>query len=118
MRVTKLVIGILLIVLSCWLLIEGLLGGLIGLWQDRNIVSAILEIIMGGLFMGAGIVYICLEKSPYMGGDITGLVLLLIAGLAGIGGGFFNKWLFLYAFISLVIGIGFFAWHMLAGSDD
>ncbi|WP_297816968.1 hypothetical protein [uncultured Lactobacillus sp.] len=118
MRVTKLVVGILLVVLSCWLLIEGLFGGLVGLWQVRNIVSGILEIIMGGLMMGAGIVYICLENSPYYGGDITGLVLLLISGLCGIAGGFFNRWLFVYAFISLVAGIGFFAWHLMVGDDD
>lgn len=118
MRVTKLVVGILLVVLATWLLVEGLLGGLLGIWQTRSIAGGILEIILGGLFMGAGIVYICLEKSPYLGGDITGLALLIPGGLVGIAGGFFNRWMFLYALISFVIGVGFFAWHMMVGEDD
>jgi threonine/homoserine/homoserine lactone efflux protein len=62
MRVTKLVIGILMIVLSVWLFLDGLLGQLLGIYATKSIVGGILEIIIAGLFIGAGIVYICLEK--------------------------------------------------------
>ena len=88
MRVTKLVIGILMIVLSVWLFLDGLLGQLLGIYAAKSIVGGILEIIIAGLFIGAEIVYICLEKSPYLGGDITGLILMIIAGILGIFGGF------------------------------
>ncbi len=36
MRVTKLVIGILMIVYSVWLFIQGLLGGFLGIIADRK----------------------------------------------------------------------------------
>lgn len=118
MRVTKLVIGILMIVLSVWLFLDGLLGQLLGIYATKSIVGGILEIIIAGLFIGAGIVYICLEKSPYLGGDITGLILMIIAGVLGIFGGFIYAWMFLYAAIALVIGFGFYIWHRIIGTDD
>lgn len=70
MRVTKLVIGILMIVLSIWLFLDGLLSQLLDIYATKSIFGGILEIVIAGLFIGAGIVYICLEKSPYLGGDI------------------------------------------------
>lgn len=118
MRVTKLVIGILMIVLSVWLFLDGLLGQLLGIYAAKSIVGGILEIIIAGLFIGAGIVYICLEKSPYLGGDITGLILMIIADVLGIFGGFIYAWMFLYAAIALVIGFGFYIWHRIIDTDD
>ena len=118
MRVTKLVIGILMIVLSIWLFLDGLLGQLLGIYATKSIFGGILEIVIAGLFIGAGIVYICLEKSPYLGGDITGLILMIIAGILGIFGGFIYAWMFLYAAIALIIGFGFYIWHCIIGTDD
>ena len=117
MRITKLVTGILLIMLSVWLLVEGLMNCILGVWTERNIASGVLEIILGGLFMGAGIVYICLENDPFMGGDITCFILLIIGAIVGFVGCFFNRWMFLYAVISLIVGIGFFVWHRRIGEE-
>lgn len=86
--------------------------------RTKSIVGGILEIIIAGLFIGAGIVYICLEKSPYLGGDITGLILMIIAGVLGVFDGFICAWMFLYAAIALVIGFGFYIWHRIIGTDD
>lgn len=113
MRVTKLVIGILMIVLSIWLFLDGLLGQLLGIYATKSIFGGILEIVIAGLFIGAGIVYICLEKSLYLGDDITGLILMIIAGILGIFGGFIYAWMFLYVAIALIIGFGFYIWHRI-----
>ncbi len=115
MRITKLVTGILLILLAIWLCFEGIMSGILGIWASRNLVSGILEIILGSLFIAAGVVYIVMEADPYMGGDITCFILLIIGGGVGLAGGFFNVWLILYAVISLIIGIGFFVWHHIIG---
>ncbi|MGK9467110.1 hypothetical protein ACRQTT_10955, partial [Lactobacillus helveticus] len=113
---------ILMIVLSIWLFLDGLLGQLLGIYATKSIFGGILEIVIAGLFIGAGIVYICLEKSPYLGGDITGditgLILMIIAGILGIFGGFIYAWMFLYAAIALIIGFGFYIWHRIIGTDD
>ncbi len=55
MRVTKLVVGILLLVLAAWLLIDGVANGILGIWTDPNYVYASLEIILAGLFIVAGV---------------------------------------------------------------
>lgn len=117
MRIAKLVVGILLLVLAVWLLVDGILNGILGIWTSPNYVYATLEIILAGLFIGAGVVYIVQENNPFLGGDITNLILLIIGGIIGLVGGFFNGWMFLYAVISLVVGIGFFIWHVKIGES-
>lgn len=111
MRIAKLVFGIFLIVLAGWLFVDGLINGILGIWASSDIVSGVLEIIMAGLFIASGIIYIIFEKSKNFDGDITGLILLVICGTIGVVGGFFDSLLFLYAAISFIIGIGFFVWH-------
>lgn len=117
MRITKLVVGILLLVLAAWLLVDGIVNGILGIQTEPNYVYASLEIVLAGLFIGAGVVYIVQEDSPFLGGDITGLILLIIGGIAGIAGGFINHQMFLYAVVSLVVGIGFFIWHSKTCED-
>lgn len=117
MRVAKLVTGILLIVLAAWLLFEGFMNGFLSVWTSSSIISATLEIVLAGLFIGAGVVYIALEDDPFIGGDITCFILLIIGGVVGIAGSFFNRWMLLYAAISLVVGIGFFVWHHIIGEE-
>ena len=102
-----------MIVLSIWLFLDGLLGQLLGIYATKSIFGGISEIVIAGLFIGAGIVYICFEKSPYLGDDITGLILMIIAGILGIFGGFIYAWMFLYVAIALIIGFGFYIWHRI-----
>lgn len=111
MRVTKLVVGILLILLSVWLFIHGLLFGLVGLKGLQNILAGVIELIMAGLILAAGIVYIVTENKRGLGGDITNFVLLLIAALLSIGGWLYNG-LIWYGALVLIIGVGFFIWHL------
>ncbi|WP_431814704.1 hypothetical protein [Limosilactobacillus portuensis] len=117
MKVTKLVVGILLLVLAAWLLIDGIVDGILGIWTSPDYVYASLEIILSGLFIGAGVVYIVQENSPFLGGDITGLILLVIGGIIGIIGGFIDRWMFFYAVVSLIVGVGFFIWHSKTCED-
>ena len=111
MRVTKLVVGILLILLSVWLFIHGLIFGLIGLKDLQNIPAGIIEMIMAALILAAGIVYVATENRSGLGGDITDFVLLLIAGLISIGGWMYNG-IVLYGALVLVIVIGFLVCHL------
>ena len=107
MRVTKLVIGILMIVYSVWLFIQGLLGGFLGIIAEKNMVAGIIGVLLCGLFMASGIVYV----STGLGGDIAGLAMMIVAGILGIIGGFYAG-LIWTGILALVIGIGFFVWHL------
>ena len=81
MRVTKLVIGILMIVYSVWLFIQGLLGGFLGIISEKNMVAGIIGVLLCGLFMANGIVYVSTENSDGLGGDIAGLAMMIVAGI-------------------------------------
>lgn len=111
LRVTKLVIGILMIILAVWLFVQSLLGGLIGIMGPRNIFAGVIEMVVSLLFLAAGIVYVATEKRKSLGGDITGFILMLIAGLLGVIG-WTNYGLVFYGVAALIIGIGFFVWHL------
>ena len=111
MRVTKLVIGILMIVYSVWLFIQGLLGGFLGIIAEKNMVAGIIGVLLCGLFMANGIVYVSPENSDGLGGDIAGLAMMIVAGILGIIGGFYAG-LIWTGILALVIGIGFFVWHL------
>ena len=78
MRVTKLVIGILMIVYSVWLFIQGLLGGFLGIISEKNMVAGIIGVLLCGLFMANGIVYVSTENSDGLGGDIAGLAMMIV----------------------------------------
>ena len=94
MRVTKLVIGILMIVYSVWLFIQGLLGGFLGIIADKNML-----------------VYISTENSDGLGGDIAGFAMMIVAGILGFFGGTYAG-LIWTGILALIIGIGFFVWHL------
>ncbi|MBU5318668.1 hypothetical protein KQH91_03945 [Lactobacillus johnsonii] len=111
MRVTKLVIGILMIVYSVWLFIQGLLGGFLGIIAEKNMVEGIIGVLLCGLFMASGIVYVSTENSDGLGGDIASLAMMIVAGILGIIGGFYAG-LIWTGILALVIGIGFFVWHL------
>ena len=91
MRVTKLVIGILMIVYSVWLFIQGLLGGFLGIIADKNMLAGILGILLCGLFMASGIVYISTENSDGLGGDIAGFAMMIVARILGFFGALSEK---------------------------
>lgn len=111
MRVTKLVIGILMIVYSVWLFIQGLLGGFLGIIADKNMLAGILGILLCGLFMASGIVYISTENSDGLGGDIAGFAMMIVAGTLDFFGGTYAG-LIWTGILALIIGIGFFVWHL------
>lgn len=111
MRVTKLVIGILMIVYSVWLFIQGLLGGFLGIIANKSMLAGILGILLCGLFMASGIVYISTENSDGLGGDIAGFVMMIVAGILGFLGGTYAG-LIWTGILALIIGIGFFVWHL------
>ncbi|WP_279038258.1 hypothetical protein [Lactobacillus taiwanensis] len=111
MRVTKLVVGILMIVYSVWLFIQGLLGGFLGVIADKNMLAGIIGILLCGLFMASGIVYISTENSDGLGGDIAGLAMMIVAGILGFLGGTYSG-LVWTGILALIIGMGFFIWHL------
>lgn len=100
-----------MIVYSVWLFIQGLLGGFLGIIADKNMLAGILGILLCGLFMASGIVYISTENSDGLGGDIAGFAMMIVARILGFFGGTYAG-LIWTGILALIIGIGFFVWHL------
>lgn len=100
-----------MIVFGIWLFVQGILNGFLGLNNIKNIPGGVIGILLAMLFLAGGIVYISTEKLTSLGGDIACLVLMIIAGILGFAGGLYNA-LLLDGVIALIIGFGFFIWHI------
>lgn len=73
MKIAKLVVGILLLVLAAWLLVEVIVNGILGIGPIQ-----IISIILSRLFIDAGGVYIVQENNPFLNDDIINLILFII----------------------------------------
>lgn len=111
MRITKLIVGILMIVFGIWLFVQAITSGFLGLSNYKNIAGGVIGILLSMLFLAGGIIYISTERITSLGGDIACLVLMIIAGVLGFAGGLYNA-LLLDGIIALIIGFGFFIWHI------
>ncbi|ANZ70541.1 hypothetical protein AYR57_08420 [Pediococcus claussenii] len=113
MKTTKLVIGILMIILSVFIGLQSLMVGLGDTVTANGHQSGSQGIFVGLLFLGAGIVYIVTRKQIKMGADIAGVIIMLLSWLIAQGDvGEFTD-LLIYAWMSFIIGVGFFVWHLL-----
>ncbi|WP_231952022.1 zinc-ribbon domain-containing protein [Pediococcus claussenii] len=112
-KTTKLVIGILMIILSVFIGLQSLMVGLGDTVTANGHQSGSQGIFVGLLFLGAGIVYIVTRKQIKMGADIAGVIIMLLSWLIAQGDvGEFTD-LLIYAWMSFIIGVGFFVWHLL-----
>lgn len=112
-KTTKLVVGILMIVLSIFIFMQSTMVGIGDAMSNNGHQSGSQGIFVFILFLAAGIVYISTRKSFKMGADIANLVLMVLSCLIAFGDvGVFTD-LEIYGWMSLIIGVGFFVWHLL-----
>lgn len=80
MKTTKLVVGILQIVLSLFILLQSCAVGVGNAIDKSKDVGGSAGFVVAILFIASGIIYIVTRKSEKLGGDIAGLVLMIIHG--------------------------------------
>ncbi|WP_262316446.1 hypothetical protein [Lacticaseibacillus parakribbianus] len=115
MKVTKLIVGILQIVLSLFILLQSCAVGLGHAVENKTSdAGGSAGVFVAILFLAAGITYIATRKMVKLGGDIAGLVLMAIAWIFGISNAADYSDLAIWGWLSLIIGVGFFVWHLLA----
>lgn len=115
MKVTKLVVGIIQIVLALFILLQSCaVGAGHALENKTSDVGGSAGFFVAILFIAAGIVYIATRKSPKLGGDIAGLVIMLVAWIMAITNAHDYTDLAIWGWLSFIIGVGFFAWHLIA----
>lgn len=117
MKTTKLTVGIIMIVLSVWIFIQSSFAGLGNALSNNHQSSGTAGIFVGLLYLAAGIIYIAARKNDGLGGDITNLILMIIAGLMGFAAGDYSD-LKIWAGLAVIIGLMFFIWHLVVRSQN
>ena len=113
MKVTKLVVGILQIVLALVILLQSCAVGVGNAIDESKDVGGSAGFIVAILFIATGTVYIATRKSDKLGGDIAGLIMMLIAWIFAISNAHVYSDLQIWGWLSFIIGVGFFTWHLI-----
>lgn len=113
MKTTKLVAGIIMIVLAVFIFFQSSVAGLGNALQQNGESGGSAGVIVALLYLIAGIVYLVTQSKEGLGGDIANLVLLLIAWLFSFMAGSYSD-LIIWGWLAFIIGVGFFVWHLLA----
>ncbi|MBB1096057.1 hypothetical protein LTY36_08485 [Limosilactobacillus agrestis] len=113
MKVTKLVVGIIMIVLAIIIFVQSLISGFGNSNAAIHIYAGTAELIVALLYLASGIVYIATCGIDGLGGDIAGLSMMLISWILGLLTCKIYLPLQLWAWLALIIGVGFFVWHIM-----
>jgi hypothetical protein len=113
-KTTKLVSGIIMIVLAVFIFFQSMAVGVGDALAGGKHVSGTAGMFVAILYLASGIVYLATRKAEKMGGDIATLVMMLIAWLIGLSDVGFYSDLMIWAWLALIIGVGFFGWHLSA----
>jgi len=114
MKVTKLVVGILQIAIAVFIVFQSMAVGIGHAMENSSDTGGTAGMITAILFLTTGIVYISTRKSPKLGGDIAGLVMMLFTWLFAITNAHDYSDLQIWGWLAFIIGVGFFVWHLIA----
>lgn len=119
MKVTKLVVGILQILFAVVILVQSCaVGASHALENKTSDVGGSIGIFAAILFLATGIVYIATRKSQKLGGDIAGLVMMLITWILAISNAHDYTDLQIWGWLAFIIGVGFFVWHLIVNKRN
>ena len=113
MKVTKLVVGILQIVIAVFIVFQSMAVGLSHAMENSKDAGGSAGMITAILFLVSGIVYLSTKKMTKMGGDIACLVISLLPCLFAISNAHDYTDLMVWGWLAFIIGVGFFVWHLL-----
>lgn len=118
MKSAKLVVGILMIILAVFIVFQSMVVGVGNSLANNHQTSGSGGFLVAICYLVAGIVYIVAHKSVKLGGDITNLIILLLAWLFGISSAGSYSDLNVWAWLAFIIGVGFFVWHLLGNRSN
>ncbi|MFC6177570.1 hypothetical protein ACFQAV_12050 [Companilactobacillus huachuanensis] len=114
MRITKLVVGILMIVLSVFIVFQSMAAGLLNAIENKGATSGSAGILMALAYLISGIVYLATKSKKGLGGDIANAIILGLFGVMALASA--NKSfgdLMIWIVLGFIIGLGFLIWHLL-----
>lgn len=118
MKTTKLVTGILMIVLPVFIAFQSTVAGLSNTLSDNGETGGSGGIITAIIFLTVGIVYLATKSKKKLTADIINLILLVIAWLFAITNAGSYSDLVIWGWLALVIGVNFLVWHILSNKKN
>lgn len=112
LKITKLVVGILMLALAAFIIFQSAAAGIINAMSQSERSSGTSGIFTAILYIASGVVYISTKNRKGMGGDIACLIMLLIVGLLGFTAENYKD-LVIWAWLAVIIGVVFFVWHLI-----
>ena len=116
MKTTKLVVGIIMIVVAFFISIQSVMAGMSEAFINSGGHAGTAGLIVAILYLASGIVYIATRGKDNFGPDIASLIMLLIAWILVLINAGIYKDLIIWSWLAFIIGIVFFAWHKLEDS--
>ena len=116
MKTTKLVVGIIMIVVAFFISIQSVMAGMSEAFINSGGHAGTAGLIVAILYLASGIVYIATRGKDNFGPDIASLIMLLIAWILGLINAGIYKDLIIWSWLAFIIGIVFFACHKLEDS--
>ncbi|MFT8458095.1 MAG: hypothetical protein ABF804_05500 [Liquorilactobacillus ghanensis] len=113
MKTTKLVVGILMIILSVFIVFESAIVGVGIAIVNGHHISSSAALFVAILYLVAGIIYLATKSKKGLGGDVANLVLLLIAWIIGFSKVGMYSGLKTWSWLAFIIGVVFFVWHLI-----
>lgn len=117
MKVTKIVVGIIMIVLAIIIFVQSIVKGFGNPISAIRVYAGTAELIVALLYLASGIVYIATCGIDGLGGDIAGLSMMLISWILGLLTFKIYLPLQLWAWLALIVGVGFFVWHIILNRE-
>lgn len=117
MKTTKLVVGIIMIVVAFFIAIQSVMAGMSEAFVQSGGHAGTAGLIVAMLYLASGIVYIVTRNKDNFGPDIASMIMMLVAWLLGIINAGIYKDLIIWSWLAFIIGIVFFAWHKLEDSN-
>ncbi|QMU07342.1 hypothetical protein [Levilactobacillus suantsaii] len=112
MKTTKLVMGILMILLSVFILVQSSIVGIGDALAAGNHSSGSAGLMVAVFYLASGIVYLATRKSVRLSGDIATCIMLILAWIIGLADVGFYADLIVWSWLALIIGVGFLLWHL------
>lgn len=103
-----------MIILSVFIFIQSSAVGVSDAIEGGQHASGTSGMFVAILYLASGIVYLSTKKSTKMGGDIASLVMMVFAWIIGLVDVGIYADLVIWAWLALIIGVGFFVWHLRA----
>lgn len=118
MKTTKLVAGIMEIVLSAFIVFQSMATGFVNAVEENGSASGSMGIFVALAYLITGIVYLSSKKSKKLTADSINMVILVLVGVIALMDTGIYADLLIWAWLGIIIGAGFFIWHLVVNKKS